>query len=287
MQNSKDMKTKDIPLLDCPVDFLIGDASGKIMNEYGRFPCKIQCGVYALMVRGAAKATINITHYEFRQNDVLMLEPGSFLLIHEFSEDALVYYVLFSSSFLDKNSFYSRMSLEAMQLRSPILQLSDERADLVQAMYTTLSKAMNCRPSALTEEKMVHVFNILQIAYAEIGHEQENVHVDTIDRATMLYQNFSKLVLAHYREWHRVSQYAVALHITLPHMCATVKRISGKKASDIIDEAILTDAKAQLKLSDLQVKEIAMSLGFDNEAFFYRYFKAHLGMTPKQYRNSI
>jgi len=281
------MEAKNIPLLDCPVDFLIGDASGKIMNEYGRFPCKIQCGVYAFMVRGTAKATINITHYEFQQNDVLMLEPGSFLLIHEFSEDALVYYILFSSAFLDKHSFNNRMSLEAMQLQSPILQLNEEHSDLVTAMFNVLLKAMNCRPSALTEEKMLHVFNILQISYAEIGHEQENVQTEVIDRATMLYQKFSKLVIAHYHEWHRVSQYASAMRITLPHLCATIKHASGKTASDIIDEAILTDAKAQLKLSDLQVKEIAMSLGFDNEAFFYRYFKAHTGITPKVYRNNI
>jgi len=281
------MEAKNIPLLDCPVDFLIGDASGKIMNEYGRFPCKIKCGVYAFMVRGTAKATINITQYEFQQNDVLMLEPGSFLLIHEFSEDALVYYILFSSAFLDKNSFYSRMSLESMQLQRPIIQLNDEHADLVQTLYTTLNKAMNCRPSALNEEKMVHVFNILQIAYAEIGHEQEDVQKEAVDRATKLYQNFSKLVVAHYREWHRVSKYAQALRITLPHLSATVKHICGKKASDVIDDAILTDAKAQLKLTDLQVKEIAMSLGFDNEAFFYRYFKTHIGMTPKMYRNSL
>ena len=78
------MEEKKIPLLDCPIDFLIGDASGKIMNEYGRFPCKIKCGVYAFMVKGSAKATINITQYEFEQNDLLLLEPGSFLLIHEF-----------------------------------------------------------------------------------------------------------------------------------------------------------------------------------------------------------
>jgi len=278
-------KVKDIPLLDCPVDFLIGDASGKIMNEYGRFPCKIQCGVYAFMVRGSAKATINITKYEFNQNDALMLEPGSFLLIHEFSEDALVDYILFSSAFLDKNSFYSRMSLEAMQLQSPVLQLNEDHADLVQSIYTTLNKATNCRPSALNEEKMVHVFNILQLGYAEIGHEQEDVQKQAIDRATMIYQAFSRLVLRHYRDWHRVSQYASAMHITLPHLCATIKHTSGRKASDIIDEAILTDAKAQLKLSDLQVKEIAMSLGFENETFFYRYFKAHTGMTPKIYRN--
>ena len=116
---------KNIPLLDCPVDYLIGDASGKVMNEYGRFPCKIKCGVYAIIVRGSASATINITQYEFRKNDVLLLEPGSFLLIHEFSEDALVYYMLFSSSFMEKNAFKSQMSLTALRIQSPIIHLGD------------------------------------------------------------------------------------------------------------------------------------------------------------------
>ena len=81
------MKNNNIPLLDCPVDFLIGDASGKVLNEYGRFPCKIKCGVYAIVVKGTAKATINITQYNFKENDVVLLEPGGFLLIHEFSEE--------------------------------------------------------------------------------------------------------------------------------------------------------------------------------------------------------
>ena len=97
---------KKIPLLDCPVDYLIGDASGKILNEYGRFPCKIKCGVYAFIVRGTARATINITQYDFRQGDVILLEPGSFLLIHEFSDDAFVYYMLFSSSFLLASEYF-------------------------------------------------------------------------------------------------------------------------------------------------------------------------------------
>jgi len=279
------MEAKNIPLLDCPIDYLIGDASGKIMNEYGRFPCKIQCGVYAFMVRGTAKATINITHYEFQQNDMLMLEPGSFLLIHEFSEDALVYYILFSSAFLDKNSFYSRMSLETMQLTSPILHLNDEHADLTKDMIGVLLKAMNCRPAALSAEKMGHVFNILQLQFTELGKEQQSEHIESANRASELYQVFSRLVIAHYREWHRVAQYAKAMHITVPHLCATIRKVCGRKAGDIIDDALITDAKAQLKLTDMQVKEIAMSLGFDNEAFFYRYFKIHVGMTPKEYRN--
>ena len=90
----------EIPLIDCPIDYIFGEASGKVLNEYMRFPCKIKCGVYAFMAAGTARAMVNITHYEFRENDALYLAPNSFFRVHEFSEDALVKYIVLSSSFL-------------------------------------------------------------------------------------------------------------------------------------------------------------------------------------------
>lgn len=278
------MQDTKIPLLDCPRDFLIGDASGKIMNEYGRFPCKIKCGVYAFMVRGTAKATINITQYDFEENDVLLLEPGSFLLIHECSEDALVYYVLFSSAFLNKNTFGSRMSLDAMQLRRPVIHLNAEKGQVITKMAQVMMDASNCRPSMLTSDKMVHIFNLLQTSYSAYAKTDPNYLVRPQDRKTEIYQDYAKLVLEHYHEWHHVSQYAERLRVTLPHLCGVVKSVSNKTAADMINEAILTAAKAQLKLTNNQVKEIALELGFDNVAFFNRFFKAHVGCTPKTYR---
>lgn len=277
---------KNIPLLDCPVDYLIGDGSGKIMNEYGRFPCKIMCGVYAFMVRGTASATINITKYEFRENDVLLLEPGSFLLIHQFSEDALVYYILFSSSFLEKNTFNSRMSLSSLQLHSPIVHLSAERAEIIKDFAALMFKATNTEPSMLNSEKMVHVFNLLQTAYANYAQSQEEYIIKPLDRKMEIYHDYCQLVMKHYQEWHHVSQYAEAMRITLPHLCSTIRSASERTAGDIITEAILTDAKAQLKLTTTQIKEISSSLGFDNVAFFNRFFKSHMGLTPKAYRNA-
>lgn len=280
------MEENNIPLLDCPVDYLIGDASGKVMNEYGRFPCKIQCGVYALMVKGSAKATINITQYDFVQNDVLLLEPGSFLLIHEFSEDALVYYILFSSSFLDKNTFSQRMSLSSLQLSSPIMHISDEQAEVFADLSRLLIKASNTTPSMLSSERMVHVFNLLQQTYADHALGSDDARIRPQDRRTEIYQEYCNLVLKHYSEWHHVNQYADAMRLTLPHLCSTIKSVSNRTAGDIITEAILTDAKAQLKITNLQVKEIALSLGFDNVAFFNRFFKSHTGVTPKTYRQN-
>lgn len=274
----------NIPLLDCPRDFLIGDASGKILNEYGRFPCKIHCGVYALLVRGTAHATIGISDYDFHANDLLLLEPGSFLLIRQFSEDALVYYVLFSASFLEKNTFSTRMSLTAMQLTSPIVHLKDDQASFFKHFLDNLIEATNCTPSLLSSQRMLHVFNFMQSLYAEVAQKGSIADLRPMDRKSEIFQEYNQLVMKHYNEWHHVSQYADALRLTLPHLCSTIRQVSGKTAGDLITDAILTDARAQLRLTTLQIKEIAISLGFENVAFFNRFFKAHTGQTPKAYR---
>ena len=279
------MNEKNIPIVDCPYgDYMIGDASGKLMNEYGRFPCKIMCGVYALLVRGTAHATINVTEYDFKANDVLLLEPGSFFLIHEFSDDALVYWIVLGSKFLEKYTVNNRMSLSALQLHSPKISVSDNHAKVLCSMYDTIIAALNAKPTMLDTEKMVHIFNLLQTSYAKYAKEQDEYLVKPLDRKTEIYQDYCQLVLQHYQQWHHVSQYAEAMRLTLPHLCSTIKSVGNRTAGDIIIEAIITDAKSQLKLTNHQVKEIALSLGFDNVAFFNRFFKSRVGVTPKAYR---
>ena len=279
------MNENNIPIVDCPYgDYMIGDASGKLMNEYGRFPCKIMCGVYALLVRGTAHATINVTEYDFKANDILLLEPGSFFMIREFSDDALVYWIVLGSKFLEKYTVNNRMSLSALQLHSPKISVSDNHMKVLCSMYDTIIAALNAKPTMLDTEKMVHIFNLLQTSYAKYAKEQDEYLVKPLDRKTEIYQDYCQLVLQHYQQWHHVSQYAEAMRLTLPHLCSTIKSVGNKTAGDIIIEAIITDAKSQLKLTNHQVKEIALSLGFDNVAFFNRFFKSRVGVTPKAYR---
>lgn len=280
------MKNEKIPLIDCPIDYIFGEASGKILNEYGRFPCKIQCAVYAFMLKGNAHATLNITRCEFKENDLIYVQPGSFLLVHDFSEDARLVYIVFSSSFVEKNSYgvIRRLPLSP-QSSSPIVHLNHEQSNVVVAFSNLLDTSINCTPSMLSPERMVHVLNLIHQTYTEL-FMSDNRSAYMQDRKTEIYQEYNDLVLRHYHEWHHVAAYAEALRITVPHLCSTIKSASGRTAGDIIVDAILMDAKAQLKISILPIKEIANNLGFENVALFNRFFKSHVGVTPKAYRNS-
>ena len=46
------------------------------------------------------------------------------------------------------------------------------------------------------------------------------------------------------------------------------------------------EAKNLLKYSETPIKEIVFKLNFPNQSVFYKFFKAHTGMTPTEYRNS-
>ena len=276
----------DIPLIDCPIDYIFGEASGKVLNEYMRFPCKILCGVYAFMIKGKARATVNITQYDFRENDLIYLAPNSFFLVHEFSEDAQLSYIIFSSSFLEKNAYSLRrprlVTVDACQ----IVNVTSEQAKIITDFSQLIEESVNCSPSMLNSERMVHIYNLVHLMFQDYFVANSDATSKVMDRKTEIYHEYSELVMKHYHEWHHVSDYAEALHITVPHLCSTIKQASQRTAGDLIVEAILTDAKAQLKLSVSPIKEIAISLGFENVAFFNRFFKTHVGTTPKNYRNS-
>ena len=131
---------------------------------------------------------------------------------------------------------------------------------------------------------MLHIFTLLQTTFSEMARATHNADARPLDRKNEIFQEYCQLVMNHYHEWHHVSQYAEAMRLTLPHLSSTIKQVAEKTAGDLIIEAILTDAKAQLRLTTLQIKEIAISLGFENVAFFNRFFKSHTGFTPKAYR---
>ena len=53
-----------------------------------------------------------------------------------------------------------------------------------------------------------------------------------------------------------------------------------------INDARIEAAKVELKVSELNVLEIALSVGFNSRSSFYNAFKKNTGMTPSKYKTS-
>ena len=82
-------------------------------------------------------------------------------------------------------------------------------------------------------------------------------------------------------------KYAKKMNMQPSALCRLVKKESGHTAMEIINKMLIMDAKTQLRTENAPVKDIALSLGFNNAAFFNKFFKRHTGVTPQMFRNSV
>jgi AraC-like DNA-binding protein len=65
------------------------------------------------------------------------------------------------------------------------------------------------------------------------------------------------------------------------------RKMRGKSVADAINEVRLTAARSRLAASDETIDVIAAQVGVANPGSFYRLFKAHWGITPKDYREQM
>lgn len=95
---------------------------------------------------------------------------------------------------------------------------------------------------------------------------------------------FKRLVLQHFKEFKSAADYAELLHITPSYLNEVVKDCTGSPLSFWVQQAVVTEAKRLLAGTDLSIKEIAFSLGYDDQGYFTRYFTNAAGEAPQAYK---
>lgn len=96
--------------------------------------------------------------------------------------------------------------------------------------------------------------------------------------------HFKQLVQKLYRTKKQVKDYAALLHITPLYLNEISKQITGFAASYWIHQAIILEARRLLYYSDLDIKQIAFDLGYEDHTYFSRFFKTHTGTTASDFR---
>lgn len=84
-----------------------------------------------------------------------------------------------------------------------------------------------------------------------------------------------------------VSQYADQLHISSRTLSNLTLQLLQKRPIQVVQERIILEAKRLLLHSELSVKEISGRIGFEDPAYFVRYFKKHTQLSPTSFRKSI
>jgi AraC family transcriptional regulator, transcriptional activator of pobA len=97
---------------------------------------------------------------------------------------------------------------------------------------------------------------------------------------------FDRLVETHFRSHRSVAFYAEALAMSATHLNRILDRHRGQTVQAHLAARLIDEAKRALLFTDVPVKVVAFNLGFADTAYFTRYFKRAVGLSPSLYRQA-
>ena len=83
---------------------------------------------------------------------------------------------------------------------------------------------------------------------------------------------------------HSVSQLALEVHLSPAHLQRLFKQETGVNVGDVLAEHRLQKAALLLSSSDLSIKDIARSVGYEHHSSFVRAFERRFTLAPRDYR---
>lgn len=107
------------------------------------------------------------------------------------------------------------------------------------------------------------------------------------DRSYALVLRYRDLVEQHFRAERGTEFYASALGITPARLNAACKTRLGTTASGLLHDRIITEAKRWLIYTGMTVAEIGYALGFEDPAYFSRFFSKRTGVAPGRLREEL
>lgn len=101
-----------------------------------------------------------------------------------------------------------------------------------------------------------------------------------------LFSRFRALVEEHVGDHWPVPRYADALGLTENRLNRLCRTLAGKSAFDLVQDRLLLEARRRLIYIEAPVAVLAYELGFQDPAYFSRFFKKQTGMTPAAFRRA-
>jgi len=204
----------------------------------------------------------------------LRREPGSFGSIILFSRD----FYHFGS--LTDMSLYEFPFLHSHVTGSPIVTLQEPQfAELLE-----LSTAMGKEKLQLSDSNSEIIRTYLHIFLLKCKQYQEEQESRSVQTTAQQYQKLQHLLEKNYRDQHLPSFYADELGVSFKRLNEISRQNTGLNVSMIIRDRLLLEAKRLLLHTDHSIKEIGYFLGFDDPAYFNRFFRKNEQMSAGSFR---
>ena len=251
-----------------------------------RLPWKLSRPLFAMCLQGSATVKVNLHEYRICGNELVTLMPDAIIHGYSFSDDFSGVMVLLSNSVAEEllPDITSVLPILMDFRQSPVIKLMPDEAKSLYEFYKFIWDKIPRVHGDYGKSELNGL--LLSIFYEVLSVCKERYTYGKFKRTRNeeTFYKFYSLIEKEYCRERSVVYFADRLCISPKHLSMVVKKVSGRTASDWIDDYVILQAKQLLRSSSLTIQEVSRELNFSNQSFFGKYFKKHVGMSPSEYR---
>lgn len=290
----KDLKlaSLDLEVNGKPANFLFKTMEEVAMEHEGEthFPHRHNYYTIIWVTKGSGKHHIDFKTYDVKPGTIFFISPEQ---VHDLQMEPghAGFVMLFTIDFIEQNGiaqhwlqnsgFFFRCD-DVAPLFIPETCDQTKLINIINGIRDEYSHQMKYHQEAIGAQ--------LKLFLLECKRISDNFPAERMARSHSggtLVKQFKELLDNQFTSWHKVSEYAQALHITPNYLNELVTQETGKSAKDMILNRIMLEAKRFATYSETSVKEVAYQLGFEDPAHFSKLFKNQENQGFTEFRTGI
>lgn len=238
---------------------------------------------------GEAIHATEFVEYSLKADTILFVPPG---LKHRMYIDKSVggLYILFNEEFIQ----YNRVNIQPLKnyrlFNNPdfksLITVGDGNKEKLANITNLIHNELQNRDE-YSQEIVLNLLHLFLLESRRIFDQQNQAPreqaEDTPDTTII---RFKQLIEENFAREKNVSPYAEMLNMNPSCLNELSKRVTGITAGELIRNRVIEETKKLLYSSRMSGKEIAYELGFEDPAYFSRFFKKYTGMTLNEFRDN-
>lgn len=241
-----------------------------------------------LVVSGKLSIQLNLINYTLEANDFIIVSPKTVIHILDIHEGIQLIGISFTIDFALKSNI-NKNNIEAFDFFTskiiPKLSFGYQEMESFLFMVNLLQKKnIEKKNNFFRSEMISHTFSLLMLEIATIYKKNYSELKIEASRKEELMMKFLKILENNFKRERSVQFYADNLFVTTGHLTKVLKDVAGKTAGELIDDAVIMEARILLANPSLTISQIADELQFSDQSFFGKFFKKKIGASPSEYR---
>lgn len=237
------------------------------------------------ITKGYGTHLIDFHTYDFHGPCLFILNPG---VVHKIEKDIPTegYVVKFSETFLLEEDLGGneilRYGLFDNIHARPIFHLDEKAVSLLDDLMKRMLEEYKVHQK-LSRAILLSYLKVFLLQVYKLREQHTTINENITSPRYQILLNFKKLLEQNFKSEKSLDFYSEQLATSKRNLNDITNTFLGKSASTLLKERILLEAKRLFYSGEVAIKEVGYILGFDNPAYFTRFFTKNEGMTPTEF----